>query len=290
MPILAVSAKKPHANSKLGFNCKLVRDKVFVTSVVRSGIFGNSDLKYGQEILRINSTSLQKISYEELVSVLDSLPSGDVTLIVRSEAPMNEGVLFKTTTYRDPRQGGTRIKGQMKSRIDDMPQILRDAAVPQDKWWLIYTLVMEELLPESLSCIQSNHVYNRDMKSYLKVQKSNYTNTGLEKAIHMKGTQTGILHNNMTLIAMAVKDRINSILAKYHVTAVLAYESIELPQYPGQKSPNSMTIAVGFNFYSMDYLTVCAVPTTSAIDVDFSVEAPTVVAPVAVPTAPTLDC
>ena len=47
---------------------------------------------------------------------------------------------------------------------------------------------------------------------------------------------------------------------KYNAIAVLAYE-FELPQYPGQRDSNHMS--VGLNFYTIYYLTVCAIPTES---------------------------
>ena len=101
----------------------------------------------------------------------------------------------------------------------------------------------------------------------------------------MKGVQTGILHNNVTLVAMAVKDRVNTILAKYHIGAVLAYESIKLPQYKQeQKMENHMMVAIGLNFYEMDYLTVSA----SAMAMESPGEA-TVVAVAMPPSAPPLD-
>lgn len=80
---------------------------------------------------------------------------------------------------------------------------------------------------------------------------------------HMKGVYLGILHNNVTLHAMAIKDQVNSILAKYHTIAVLAYDRIPLPGH-ADLSQSDMMIAVGFNFLSMNYLTVTAVPSPSA--------------------------
>ena len=62
---------------------------------------------------------------------------------------------------------------------------------------------------------------------------------------------------------MAIKDQVNSILAKYHTIAVLAYDRIPLPGH-ADLSQSDMMIAVGFNFLSMNYLTVTAVPSPSA--------------------------
>eukprot|EP01083_Nonionella_stella_P023037 63671_1 len=117
-------------------------------------------------------------------------------------------------------------------------------------------------MPISLKCLQSNEIYHLDMESYQR--DCSRKGCATEKAAHMLGVQTSIFHNNVTLVAMSIKDQINSFLAKYHIMAVVAYESIALPQYPRQKASNDMTMAVGFNFYSMDYLTVCAVSAVPA--------------------------
>ena len=62
--------------------------------------------------------------------------------------------------------------------------------------------------------------------------------------MHIKRVQSDILDNNITIVAMAVEDPVNSIPAEYFVMAVLAYESIELPQYPRQRNSNQMTIGI----------------------------------------------
>lgn len=92
--------------------------------------------------------------------------------------------------------------------IDNMPKALSDACVPLEKWWLIYTLIAEDILPASVKCVQSNEIYNNDLKAYIK--QSAYKKDLFEETMHMKGVQTGILHNNVTLVAM--RSRIESII------------------------------------------------------------------------------
>jgi hypothetical protein len=282
MSILEVTSTKPRADSLLGFGYGLMGKSIVVTAIDENGIFGQTDLRSGQEIININGVHIQNANRNEVRSLIASLPSGEVTIIVKSNMP-TEGVTFTYTTITD--HTGIRVKAGMKTPINDPPNVMKDASVPQGKWLLIHTLISNELMPISLKCIVSNTQYNRDMTQYLKVQRSNHTNVKLEQEIHMKGVQTGILHNNVTLVAMAVKDRVNTILAKYHIGAVLAYESIKLPQYKqGQKMENHMMVAIGLNFYEMDYLTVSA----SAMAMESPGEA-TVVAVAMPPSAPPLD-
>lgn len=115
-------------------------------------------------------------------ALLASLPSGEIKIIIKLKRPPKDGETFECTASH----------GTMRTGSDDMPIILKDSCVPLDKWWLMYTLILEELMPISLKCIQSNMLYNGDMKTYLSDQKLNYTDTTWEKLVHMKGVQTGI--------------------------------------------------------------------------------------------------
>lgn len=273
MHIQSITVTKPHAAAKLGFKCNVTSRSATITSVDEHGLFAGTDLRTGQEILRINGTAVPGIGSDAVMALLASLPSGDVSLIVKSnEASTNNRAIFKANST------GTRY--WMERRITEMPQILRDASVPQAKWWWIYSLIQEELMPASTTCIQSNERYNYYVHTLLK-SKDLSTMISHDKAIH--GTQLGILHNNVTLVAMSVKDRVNAILSSYHITAVLAYESIDLPRHPSQKDNNQMAVAVGLNFVSMEYLTVCAVPAEQAITYTMPIVA------VPVPTAPSME-
>mmetsp|Transcript_45148 Transcript_45148/g.94703 ORF Transcript_45148/g.94703 Transcript_45148/m.94703 type:complete len:268 (-) Transcript_45148:652-1455(-) len=246
MPIIAVTAIKPRADTKLGVTCTMCVGKpVVVKKVDADGIFGGTDLTRGQEVLRINETPVENIGTDAMFAILSSLPSGEVTFIVKSEKCSIDGVTFQCAVDHNGESVSI-----MNTSIEIIPQVLRDASVPREHWLLIYSLIEHELMPVSAKCIQSNEIYNRDMRDY------NHTSLTLEKNAHMKGVQTGILHNNVTLVAMSVKDRVNSILANYHVIAALAYKSIELPPYPGQRNPSHISIAVGLNFYKIRHSAV----------------------------------
>ena len=102
-----------------------------------------------------------------------------------------------------------------------MPSTLFEAGVPTGTWFMIYTLIEEELLPVSLNCFRAIEQYNIQMKNYeLNKGKNNWKvaehgRMQTEKIAHMQGVQTGIFHNNVTLVATALKDRVSLMLAKY---------------------------------------------------------------------------
>ncbi|KAL7549067.1 hypothetical protein ACHAWF_012334 [Thalassiosira exigua] len=292
---VTVTVTKLRADSKLGFSYITHPEGVSVASVDEDGLFGGTDLKAGQEIICVNGIFLQKemlIQVEsgvrrqkafdraEMRALLASLPSGNVTLIVKPKPPSKDcRVIFKHAMKDDI------IRGSMEIEGNEMPKVLKKARVPWEQWWLVYTLISKELMPISLKCIAMNERYNCWMKAYVKDQISNkssyHTKVRLEKSVHMMGVQTGILHNNVTLVATAVKDRINSILAKYHVVSSLYNKSISLPALPGDDSDtNHMAIAVGFVFHS-DYLTVYATPIAPSVAIETA--APAVAVPAVSP-------
>jgi hypothetical protein len=47
-----------------------------------------------------------------------------------------------------------------------MPSTLFEAGVPTGTWFMIYTLIEEELLPVSLNCFRAIEQYNIQMKNY----------------------------------------------------------------------------------------------------------------------------
>lgn len=154
----------------------------------------------------------------------------------------------------------------MKSSADIIPETLLLAGVPRDVWFLIYSLVEEELMPVSLACFKANEeyskamlIYNRDAQSALKPSALTVQKT----TANMIGVQTGILHNNVTLVATALKDRVNSILAKYNVMSAIATKEFKLPKYK-QTSTNTLMLAVGLSFYPMNFLTISATPIFTA--------------------------
>ena len=61
MSILAVTVTRPRADSKLRFGYKVYDWYIVVTSVEEGGLFGGTDVRKGQNILRLNGTRVQNI-------------------------------------------------------------------------------------------------------------------------------------------------------------------------------------------------------------------------------------
>ena len=285
MPILSITTTKTSQADKYGFGYKYYASKIFITNVSDSGIFGGTDLKAGQEVISINGSEPTDVA--SFKALLASIPAGDVTMIVRThDAHHTQGsatfnCFSKRNVTRD-RDGGRIVRIQrtvhanMLTPIDAMPNVLKLAGVPRDVWFLIHTLIKKELMPVSLNCFKANEEYTIEMENYAysKMQNHSQKKSGtsferemarIEKTANMKSFQVGILHNNVTLAATAVKDRVNSMLAKYNITAAIATKEFALPpEYPGHSNSNTLMLAVGLNFYPMHFLTVSAfaVPAT----------------------------
>lgn len=272
MPLLSVTAAKIRADSSLGFSYKSTQNEgIFITNVNPEGTFGQTHLKPGQQIISINGTNVSRVDTSTFKAVLASLPAGDVTIVIKTHEEEHNisSVTFDcvcNVVNRNDRSIQRVIRSKMKSSADIIPETLLLAGVPRDVWFLIYSLVEEELMPVSLACFKANEeyskemlIYNRDARSALKpsaltVQKS---------TANMIGVQTGILHNNVTLVATALKDRVNSILAKYNVMSAIATKEFNLPKYK-QTSSNTLMLAVGLSFYPMNFLTISATPIFTA--------------------------
>ena len=105
MPILSIKATKPSSNTRLGFTCRKAKDRTsllfIITSVDPLGLFGGTDLRCGQQLLRINGISLNDVDVDGIKAILSSLPAGDVCLIVRGKVSPSDGAVFTFTLSGD---------------------------------------------------------------------------------------------------------------------------------------------------------------------------------------------
>jgi hypothetical protein len=291
MPILSVTATKTRADSKLGFkytySTSAAATDIFLSAVSESGTFGGTGLKPGQQIISINGTNIKKIDPMSFKALLASIPVGDVTIIVRTNEVHHSSVKFDcvcNTITRPDRPTQRTVRSKMTASNDVMPDTLTAAGVPRDVWLLIYALIEEELMPVSLKCFRANEEYSIEMQNYDTALKA-VVDKKTEKTANMKGVHVGILHNNVSLKATALKDQVNSLLARYNIMASIALKEYELPKYPGQQSSNTLMLAVGLNFYPMNFLTISAVP-ASTTDGNMSMAVAVSAVPVALPSAP----
>ncbi|KAL7430369.1 hypothetical protein ACHAXM_002162 [Skeletonema potamos] len=290
MSILSFTATKARADCPLGFKYTYsptaAASDIFVSAVSETGVFGGTGLKPGQQIISINGESVKKIDPMSFKALLASIPAGDVTIIVRTDEAHHSSVKFDcvcNTITRPDRPTQRTVRAKMTGNNDIMPDTLTAAGVPRDVWLLIYALIEEELMPVSLICFRANEEYSIEMQNYaLKATVDKKT----EKAANMKGVHLGILHNNVSLKATALKDQVNSLLARYNIMASIALKEYELPKYPEQKSSNTLMLAVGLNFYRMNFLTISAIPASAITDGNMSMTVSVSAVPVAVPSAP----
>jgi len=80
--ILKIVTNKPGPDSKLGFMYKVLDDGITVASVNDAGIFANTQLNKGQEIVSVNGKNVQKMDKDTFRSYLATIPAGEVTFIV----------------------------------------------------------------------------------------------------------------------------------------------------------------------------------------------------------------
>jgi C-terminal processing protease CtpA/Prc len=83
LTILRVSAIKPEPTSKLGFTYKYIGNKIVVASVKDDGIFADTELKKGQEIVSINSKRVAGLNKDQFRGLLQSLPQGKIIISVK---------------------------------------------------------------------------------------------------------------------------------------------------------------------------------------------------------------
>jgi C-terminal processing protease CtpA/Prc len=83
LTILRVAAIKPEPTSKLGFTYKYIGNKIVVASVKEDGIFADTELRKGQEIVSINSKRVGGLNKDEFRGLLQSLPQGKVMISVK---------------------------------------------------------------------------------------------------------------------------------------------------------------------------------------------------------------
>lgn len=274
MPLLSVTAAKIRADSSLGFSYKSTQNEgIFITRVFPEGTFGQTHLKPGQQIISINGTNVSRVDTSTFKAVLASLPAGDVTIVIKThEEEHNISSVTFDCACNVVNQNDTSIQRVIHSKMQTdagiIPETLLLAGVPRDVWFLIYSLVEEELMPVSLACFKANEEYSKAMLIYNRDARSAFKPSAVtvQKATaNMIGVQTGILHNNVTLVATALKDRVNSILAKYNVMSAIATKEFNLPKYKiWETSSNTLMLAVGLSFYPMNFLTISATPIFTA--------------------------
>ena len=84
--VMTITAEKEFDDTKLGFTYKVLRDNITIETVKEEGIFGSTELKAGQKILRINATSVKGMDRNAFRDLLSGLTAGAVVIDVFDDA------------------------------------------------------------------------------------------------------------------------------------------------------------------------------------------------------------
>jgi len=237
MTILEVTATKISSSDKLGFNytCTDEQPRPLITNVNSFGLFGHSGLEVGHTILLINGEIPTKSNIRD---ILKSLGSGDVSLVVEPSSSLSsnnhdESCYFVLSSIPEKRRMGdkhimcTIAKAKMTSSISTRSQVLKH--IKQSDWLELYYTVAAKLQPESIKC--ANVYYEMKMRmngefivghDQHDMQRNRHDSLQRNETVKLNIT----LHNCL-VVAQCVLSKVNSILAKYNINAVLLYNSLE---------------------------------------------------------------
>jgi len=247
MSIIIVTASKPRADSKLGFNFTTTDESTIITKIDDKSIFSNTKLRVGQKILTIN----QMVVHQSMSAVLASLGSGEVTIVVENPPTDDNKAIFQfIQTGEGPKVSSW--SGDLKQQSDyygmsnnTCPSVLKEVKLPLDKWMIIHALIVGKLMPISIKCVNKLH----DFKVVCAHHQA--TSNQYNKFVPLaKGMDVCTLQSNANLVAISVKDQINSITNQFGVMAVLESECIGSNAAKSHFHRNIDTsVPIGFSFH-----------------------------------------
>jgi len=262
MSIIIVTASKHRADTKLGFNFKTTDDATIITKIDEKSIFANTKLQVGQKILTIN----QMVVHQSMSAVLASLGSGEVTVVVENPPTDDNKAIFQfiQSNKEGPKvsswSGGNKKPSKKADYYGMMlnntcPSALKEAKLPLDKWLIIHALIVGKLMPISVQCVKSVHdIVPKICQPTTMRDESYYSNLTTDKMVN-----ACILQSNANLVAISVKDQINSITTKFGVMAVLESECIPRAGIMNK----DVNVPIGFSFHPIS--ATSAVPIAVAL-------------------------
>ena len=244
MSIIIVTASKPRADTKLGFNFKTTDDSTIITKIDEKSIFANTKLQVGQKILTIN----QMVVHQSMSAVLASLGSGEVTVVVEIPPTDDNKAIFQFIQRNKEGNKVSKWSGGLKGVMSNntCPSVLKAVKLPLDKWLIIHALIVGKLMPISVKCVNKLNDFNVVYARHQSHQTSHHqANTFVPLAT---GLDVCNLQSNANLEAISVKDKINSITNQFGVMAVLESECIETNATHFHRNMNT-SVPIGFSFH-----------------------------------------
>ena len=224
--VINITVIKPFPSSKLGIAWIIEDNCVKITKVREGGLFWESGLKEGQEIIAINRTHVDGFSWDEVKAIFASI---ETTISI--------------TARTKPFIASFDMDRQMSCDRHQIPEILEAAGVPLYKWRKIYQLIESEMVEATSKSVEMDQIYRDEMCNYTNKQMikgGGWMGPGQEshhekKVFHMTH-QCAALANNATLVATNVSIRANALLVPHDITVSLYLRSLKLPRYSTKQS------------------------------------------------------
>ncbi len=208
-------------NQSLGIGLK--NDPTYgliISSIDAEGALGESCLRKGMKLRKINNVDVSGLSSKEAVKILKQTEG---KLIILAEKVVPSQITF----------GLSHIHGRMTDDINNaMPTSFSEAGVPSDTFTRIYKLVERDLLPAAAALRGHEEDLDREFGSYVGKQMVRGgmvgfgTESAHEKRMYEAILKSSHLERNVDLKAMQVTMQANAMLAKYNLMATVALESV----------------------------------------------------------------
>lgn len=230
MPQYTATITKSNKSQPIGIG--LANDPnygIIISSIKPEGPLGESCLKKGMRLLKINGVDISSLTSKEAVFMLKG-SEGKLVLLAEHVVPSDISFIADKQYRRDD---GVILSGMMKhDKHNAMPTIFTDAGVPTNTYFNIYRLIETDLLPAAAALRIHEVTLERELGSYVSTQMVTGgmigfgTESSHEKKIYEMVLKTSHLQRNVDLKAMQVLMQVNAMLSKHNLMATVALESI----------------------------------------------------------------
>ena len=193
------------------------------------------------------------VVHQSMSAVLASLGSGEVAIVVEIPPTDDNKAIFQFIQRNKEGPKVSAWSGGLKQKSDyygmmsnTCPSVLKAVEIPLDKWMIIHALIVGKLMPISVKC--ANKLY--DFKVVYAHHQAAFNQQDNSFVPLAKGLDVCTLQSNANLVAISVKDQINSITNQFGVMAVLESECIETNATKSHFHRNVNTcVPIGFSFH-----------------------------------------
>lgn len=251
MKIIIVTKTKPSADSGVGITFGVADGRIVLSDVNKSGLFGSTELRPGQQVLSINGTCVCGMSPSEVNAIVAFIEK-DVT--IQTVSGRQNSLLNYSIVRKGPKETLTFDSHQKQ----DVPVFLKSMNVSSRKWNCLVESFTTELMPAVQQALNMERILNSEMSLYTRKQMGKgYIGFGQEsrheRKVFLMTHQASILHSNLSMVASNVVGKANALLNAHGVMAELAFTVRELPRFSTkQKGRNTINIPMAIKFTPLD--------------------------------------